>query len=114
MKSHRKHKPLLPSERETNLRKGRITGRVSPDGVKKRLDKLKAAELDFWFWFNSMESGKASAAKCPYRHQGHAVYSANGRVLGHCYHGDRDGTLLKRAKERYERLWKQASIDGIV
>lgn len=111
MKSHRKHKPLLPNERELIHRKGRFPGRVL--GRKQRLDELQSAERSFWWNFEMNESGKAHEAACPYRNQGHKVYGTDGSILGYCWHGWR-GDSLQRARAKYEDLWNKARKDGIV
>ncbi len=103
----------MPNEARTVRPKGRFTGSIR-DGVKRRIDALRAAERDFWFWFDIEESGKAHAQKCPYKATEHKIIGKDGKVRAVCWHGLNDKWCLKRAQRKYDKLWMQAKKDGIV
>ncbi len=107
MKSHRKHKPLLPTEREAVVKKRNTTS----ESRKVRLDRLAAAERAFWWWFEAEEASKAQAARCTLKH--HEYRNSTGRVVAKCWHG-LDLGFLRDVRKKYDELWTKAKADGIV
>lgn len=115
MKSHRKHAPNLNESSDTNVRIILPKGYISPDGKKRRLDKLKAAEHDFWFWYEVNERDRADRYNCKYKKDNHRVRNRHGRVVGTCYHGfDDDRSFYRSAERKYNELWEQAKRDKII
>lgn len=75
-----------------------------PKGRKQRLDQLKQAHKDFWYWFESDQAGKASAFNCEWKELGHK------RGPWRCWH-DMDRSWLQSHLKKYLKALK-ACVDA--
>lgn len=108
MKSHRKHAPNKANEREPILRKGRVTGSVSPDGKKRRLDQLHQAMKNWWMYYEWIEEDKARKAECVAQKHKHRCGCNCG------WGGNWFRKSFKQATERLNKLWHESSTDKII